>query len=186
MSATDFSPLSSQARNLGRIPEDRQAMVGLLPNRPRGFHGIRGTPSLVRFGGTVPRPGGGSAAKRMGLAYEQRIHDVLSAIYGRDYRPHPSMLYEDRGGLRRAIPDGLLWIAPRFVLVEIKYSHCELAWWQLNRLYLPLLTKILHAPVECVEVCRLYDPSVTFPPHAVIESLHRVPRGVTGVLQWRI
>jgi hypothetical protein len=140
----------------------------------------------IRFGGTVPVSRGGTAAQRAGRAYEQRVHDVLGAIYGEHYRSHPAMLYEDANGLRRAIPDGLLRTEGGHILVEVKYSHCELAWWQLNKLYAPLLGRILRGPIVCVEICRSYDPGVAFPAHALVDSLHRVPRGVTGVVQWKI
>lgn len=197
MSATDFSPLSSAtvlsspgqlsperpsgaARELGLGHQSARPPRGFSPPGP-GFHN-------VRFGGTIPSTSARKrGAKGLGLAYELRVHDVMRAIYGHSYRAHPTMLYEDMSGLRRAIPDGLLQTSEGHILIEVKYTHCELAWWQLHKLYLPLLTSILRGPIVCVEICRSYDPSVGFPlPHRVIESLHKAPRGETGVLVWRI
>lgn len=188
MSFTDLSPLSS--RQLRAIsPAAPPEAVRSRARTPRGFTPIRGSVSNVRFGGSVPHNVGHTAAQKEGLRYEQRVHDVLTAIYGIDYRPAPAILFEDRSGLRRAIPDGILRIGPVCVIVEIKLSHTERAWWQLNRLYAPLLSALVvpGTPIRCVEICRSYDPEVQFPvAHKRITSLHSIPHGTTGVLLWKI
>lgn len=197
MNATDFSPLSSPTvLNVPPGPSSetpsgaaRVREVGhTIARPPRGFHGPGAMFRNVRFGGTIPAVSARArGAKGLGLAYELRVHDVMRAIYGHSYRAHPAMLYEDTTGLRRAIPDGLLQTNDGHILIEVKYTHCELAWWQLNKLYLPLLRCILRGPIVCVEICRSYDPSVLFPSvHRVVESLHRVTSNETGVLVWRI
>ncbi len=160
---------------------------GLRP--PRSFKGIKGTPSNVRFGGTPRNARGRTAAQRMGLAYEVRVCDILSAIYGRDFRAAPSILYEDRSGNRMAIPDAILKIDNTLVIVEIKLTHTERAWWQLQKLYQPLLSQLVTpgTPIHTVEICRSYDPDVKFPgPHAVTQSLHRLSPHSTGILHWKI
>lgn len=191
---TDISPLSSSTLRSPPLSTERSPSaehgqsVGLLTGRaPRGFRPPGRNFSNVRFGGTVPYHGPKRGAKGLGLAYEQKVHDVLLAIYGASYKPHPAMLYDDRTGLRRAIPDGLLQTATGHVLVEVKYTHCELAWWQLNRLYLPLLSHVLRGPIVAVEICRSYDPEISFPhAHELVTSLHKVPVGVTGILVWKL
>lgn len=187
--ATNLSPLSSRlertASNTFRsTPEvDRRRA-----RPPRGFKLLRGAVTDVQFAGVTPVNRGHTAAQRMGLAYEQKVHDVLRSIYSIDYRANPSILFRDSTGARRAIPDGLLKVGSNLVLIEIKLSHTEKAWWQLRHLYLPLLQKLVvpGTRIYCVELCRTYDPSVEFPePHRVIKSLHDVSDTV-GVLQWRI
>lgn len=191
--ATDMSPLSSSQsdaaiRRFGRTsPEGHRECKA--PRPPRGFRPLRGTISDVRFGGAVPLNTGRTPAQKAGLRYEQRVHDVLSAIYGANYRPAPSILFRDISGVRRAIPDGLLRVDDLCVLIEIKLSHTERAYWQLKRLYEPLLMRLVvpRTRIVCVELCRSYDPSVNFPgPHVVIDSLHDAPSDAVGVLQWRI
>lgn len=189
--ATDISPLSSsqgESRRFGRTsPEGNRECRA--PRPPRGFRPLRGTISDVRFGGTSPVNLGRTGAQKEGLRYEQRVHDVLSAIYGTHYRPTPSILFRDISGMRRAIPDGLLRIENLCVLIEVKLTHTERAYWQLKRLYEPLLTRLVvpGTRIVCVELCRSYDPAVSFPgPHVVIDSLHRAPFDAVGVLQWRI
>lgn len=193
MSSTDLSPLSSRTlgfpgpRTVRATPEVGRQEVGRL-HLPRGFRPIKGLPTDVRFGGTVPQNEGRTYAQKEGLRYEQKVHDVLSAIYGDDYTPHPSILYRDRRGLRRAIPDGTLRIGAMLVVVEVKLSHTERAWWQLIRLYVPLLSR-LYPPgtrIAPVEICRSYDPAISLPYGELITSLHRPPLGGLGILQWRL
>lgn len=192
MFSTDLSPLSrtelmSSRSPFGNSPEDRRSRA---PAHPRGFRPIRGVASEVRFGGMERRNKGSTYSQKLGLAYEEKVHDVLSAIYGNAYRASPSILFSDRRGLRQAIPDGLLRLGARYVLIEIKLTHTEKAWWQLQRLYLPLISTLVlrGAYIQCFEICRSYDPAVQFPaPHKLVTSLHEVlPREVTGVVQWKL
>lgn len=184
---TDFgSPLGGDVHSSGRDRGGR-SLRGLRP--PRSFKEIKGTPSNVRFGGTARVARGHTVAQRLGLAYEVRVIDVLSAVYGIDFRPAPSILYEDRTGLRMAIPDGILKIKNTLVVIEVKLTHTERAWWQLTRLYAPLLRLLVNPGVDvrCVEICRSYDPAVAFPgPSATVSSLHRLPSDRTGILHWKI
>lgn len=196
--ATDFSPLSSRleevlssctgSSSVGRtVPEVRRG--SRAPRPPRGFRPIYGVISNVKFGGEVPVNRGTSYAQKAGIAYEERIHDVLSAIYGINYRASPAILFNDGMRLRRAIPDGLLRIGGSLVVIEVKLSHTEKAWWQLRRLYGPLCAALAlpGTPIHYVEICRTYDPEVKFPePHDIVTSLHRLPLNRVGVLQWRI
>src|SRR5882757_885044 len=122
MSTTDLSPLSSRTLGSSSAPIVRATpeVVRSRARAPRGFRGLKGLPTEVRFGGTVPHSKGRTYAQKEGLRYEQKVHDVLSAIYGSNYRPHPSILYRDRRGLRRAIPDGILRLGAMLVVVEVK------------------------------------------------------------------
>lgn len=187
--ATDFgSPL---ARDLDHPVAERGRGGRLLRDfrPPRSFKGIKGPALNVRFGGTPRVARGHTAAQRDGLRYERRVIDVLSAIYGADFRAGPSILYEDRTGCRMAIPDGILRIRHTLVVIEVKLSHTEKAWWQLKRLYAPLLAQMVVSgtPIATAEICRSYDPSVAFPgPAALTTSLHTLDPAVTGILQWKL
>ena len=191
---TDFgSPLAEVSTPSAERVRGERMLCGVEGRHyvcsPRSFKGIKGTPSNVRFGGTPRATRGHTAAQRLGLAYEQRVVDVLSAIYGDNFRSAPSILYEDRTGTRMAIPDGILRIGATLVVIEVKLTHCEKAWWQLNSLYVPLLSRLTipGTPIVAVEVCRSYDPQITFPaPSAVISSLHKIPPAVTGILPWKL
>ncbi len=189
MNYTSLSPLSSPSNTPETVRLPSAGYGSRAPRPPRGFSLIKGTPSNVRFGGEAPHNKGRTFAQREGLRYEQRVHDVLSAIYGINYDAARSILYEDRTGLRRAIPDGLLRIGSDLVIVEIKLSHTEKAWWQLYKLYGPLCSALAvpGTRIRYVEICRSYDPAVQFPrPHVLVNSLHKLPDDRVGVLQWKI
>ena len=187
--ATDFSPLSSgsltgSARRpaVGKWSRDHKP--------PRGLYLPKGTPSNVRFGDTLPPSGGRTVAQRLGLAYERRVQDCLEAIYPGLFVSGVPLLFEDRTGLHRCIPDGILRLSDTSIaILEIKLTHTERAWWQLERLYTPVIRQMVGpAPriLRC-EICRSYDPSVKFPaPHSLCQSLHKLPIDAVGVLQWKI
>lgn len=185
MTLTDLSPLSSGVGTSSAAPSPSERVGRAAP--PRGFKFIRGTPSSVRFGGEVPHNRGRTYAQKLGLRYEQKVHDILSSIYQENFRPSPSILFEDRSGLRRAIPDGILDLRDRVVIVEVKYSHCELAWWQLKKLYLPLVMRLISKPIYLCEIVHTYDPDIQWPEvHWLRTSLHRLPVGEVGVVQWKL
>lgn len=129
--------------------------------------------------------------KRLGLAYERRVLDVFSSIYGGAFLASPVIYYHRLGERKRAIPDGLLYLDDMVVIVEVKLAHTEMVWDQLIERYRPLV-KILHPTliVRTVEVCRSYDPAIDIP-HTLITSLHRPVEkrersSRLEVMQWRI
>lgn len=190
MGATNLSPLSfpgfMDASRAGATG-DRAAALGRA-RAPRGLHLPSGEPYNVRFGGHVPQNTGNTSAQRAGHAFETKVHDVLLAIYDVDYRPHPAILYSDRSGLHRAIPDGILRIGRTLVVIECKLTHTERAWWQLQKVYIPLLSRLTQddVVVRGVEICRNFDPDLKWPaPFDVIDSLHRTSERL-GILQWRL
>lgn len=159
-------------------------------SRPRGLRLPSSAPRNVRFGGYTPHAKGRTHAQKAGLRYERKVLDVLSSVYGRDFLPSPSILYEDSGGLHRAIPDGLL-ILPhlrRVIIVEVKLAHTERAWWQLFRLYSPLIVALYPGyTTRAVEICRSYDPAVTLPgPVSYAVKRDDLLPGMMGVWQWKL
>ena len=192
MNFTELSPLSSRGAVLsGTTPRAgavaEPGYTRLAP--PRGFRPLHGPVSDVQFGGRIPFHKGNSQAQKLGLAYERRVHDVLENIYVDKFRATPSILYRDKKSrLRRAIPDGLLEFPDYLLAIEIKLTHTEKAWWQLVKLYQPLLQNLYPGRrVLLVEICRSYDPAVQFPlPHKLIHSLRDVPLFQIGVLEWKI
>lgn len=189
-STTDLSPLSWNTDRNAELSSPRSTSPSERVSRatpPRGFKFIRGTPTSIRFGGEVPTPRGRTYAQKLGLRYEQKIHDILGSIYGETYAPSPAILFEDRSGLRRAIPDGILRFPDRTVIVEVKYTHCEKAWWQLNRLYAPLILRLIPLPIFLCEIVHSFDPDVAWPlPPVLSTSLHKLPIGTTGVIEWKL
>ena len=190
MLATDLSPLSLDGAFKGAPSAPRGSQWSRDHRPPRGLYLPKGTPSNVRFGSILPPSGGRTVAQRLGLSYERRVQDCLEAIYGDKFFCSVPILYEDRTGLHRCIPDGILRLSDvAVVILEIKLTHTERAWWQLERLYTPVIRAMVGpAPrILRVEICRSYDPAVVFPsPARLVTSLHRLPLDGVGVLQWKI
>jgi len=189
MIATNLSPLSAAPGLVtpsALDPADRFRGRALRP--PRGLYIPQGIPSSVRFGDRLPPKGGHTVVQRLGLAYEQKVQDVLREIYGDLFFCNVPILYEDRRGVHRCIPDGVLRISSTsIVIIEIKLRHTERAWWQLERLYLPVIRSMIGSEplVYRVEICRSYDPDEKFGAHKLVTSLHKLPQDV-GVIQWKI
>lgn len=183
MTSLFLSPLSAPIR--GGAPTVRRQF-----QKPRGFRPIEGTPEDVAFTSWKhPRSSGNTAAQKAGLRYEKKVHEALADTYSSAFHPHPSISFRDRSGPRLAVPDGLLRIGDSVAIVEIKYSHCELAWWQLRKLYEPLVQRLTTSRVLLLEIVNSYDPAVEFPePHQFIPSLSHpfILTRPIGVHQWKL
>jgi hypothetical protein len=89
---------------------------------------------------------------------------------------------------RSFVPDGLYLNDGEAIVFEIKISHMPDAWWQLRRLYQPVVERLSYVhSVSVIEVVRSFDPSQAFPEEV------KVIRGLDGlvsssnfrVLLWR-
>jgi hypothetical protein len=73
-------------------------------------------------------------------------------------------------------------------IAEIKLKHTADAWWQLRRLYEPVLAKLFGADqwrFSFLEIVRWYDPHTAFPQaHALIREPSRMTPGALGVHIW--
>lgn len=142
----------------------------LAQRPPKGFtiaqdvRHVRAIPaSALPF---VPGSDHPKGAKRRGLQYETKVHHFLRAVYGDAYIPSQWYMYY-AGGLsqpRYCQIDGMITF-PRFhIIVEVKYQHCQLAWWQLRHLYQNVMECYLGGErPRIVEVCRWYDLSIALP-----------------------
>lgn len=109
------------------------------------------------------RATGNSAAKVAGLRFEARVQRALGKRF-QGYMPAPRVEFRDDSGYRVVRPDGLLPLRNRAVLFEIKHTHMPEAWWQLERLYRPLVEHwVAPIPVQVIEIVRTFDPQMPFP-----------------------
>ena len=69
------------------------------------------------------------------------------------------------------------------MICEVKTGHCERAWHQLNRLYLPVLQSLYpRERFRLMEVCQTFYPNVMWPgPMQLVAKVEKTPQGVTGV-----
>lgn len=175
------------------LSQDRAAVSGEQPRPvhvpPPSFRSLHSVPEILRY---QPQPycraQGQTTAHKVGLRYEAQVHDWLGDTFGY-YDPTPLIEFRDNGEYRRAIPDAVL-VKDHVVVFEIKHQHVPEAFWQLRRLYAPLLREYFSSRlVSCVEICRTYDPATPFPvPVVLIDDIKEwcsKPRKDLGVFQWR-
>lgn len=135
-------------------------------------------------------PKGDTFSQRLGLKYEARIMEKLQGLFPRIvFGPYIHFLDDQKA--RTCQPDAVVFFEKDIFVFEVKYTHCPEAWWQLEKLYAPLLRLLHHSrPVSCVEICRSYDPATPFPcPTTLIEDIvswTSQARPDFGVLQWRV
>lgn len=114
------------------------------------------------------RKGKPTFAQRAGLAYQKRIatyltsrDDQWSVVAG------PWYCFDDDTPRRHwCQPDFLLEDVPNktTIIVEAKLRWTDAAWWQLEKLYLPVLQRV--APdVSLLRlcICKSYDPAISAP-----------------------
>lgn len=177
--------------------EDSAASPLARHTPPLGFCPAEGVRSayLVVGGevgpGSLRAPASRTAAQKSGLRYEAKVHKYLAGIFGPAYRQSPWIHFLDDSGGRRCQPDGLIWHPDFTVVVEVKIRHMVSAWWQLCRLYLPVVTVLRpDKPVALLTIVRSYDPSVLWPePPNLAPNIEAVLkyRGVSDhawVLEW--
>lgn len=126
--------------------------------------------------------------KRLGDLYERVAHQYLCGA-SQFYTPGPWIVFLEEGSQRRRFcqPDGLdlNFQTGKLTIVEIKLRHTPRAWWQVRKLYEPVL-KILFPPsiwtYQAVEVCRYFDPNTVFPEHyKFVANFWEVPSGAFGL-----
>lgn len=106
----------------------------------------------------------------LGVKYERKAQAMLTDRYGAAYMASQWVRFRsvDDPRVRWCQPDGVLVDqgASTLTIVEIKYSHTEVAWWQLFRLYRPVLERLFAGhgyEFRCVEVCRWFDAAIRCP-----------------------
>lgn len=149
-----------------------------------------GKVTAARFDETGPGfgPRRGKGRRGEGIRYEARALTRLDTLYPGRLVWSPWLLFSsDRRADRWCQPDGLLIdiAGGVIVVIEVKHHHTAEAWWQLERLYRPVLQHIFPWQLwrlEVLEVVRWYDPAVLFPcPVALVDDPMHMPRGKFGV-----
>ena len=129
---------------------------------------------------------GGRGKRAEGVRYESKVQEHLCDFYGDAYLPGPWLQFYDPDQ-RICQPDGILFDFERGVitLIEIKLRHCTDAYWQLRKLYQPVLRGMFPASlwdIRCIEIVRWYDPCVVWPErHIMRENVCGAVSGVIGV-----
>ncbi len=146
------------------------------------------SPSNARFCQEPPYAGSRARVGRRaeGVRYEKRVHKHLHKMYPGRYLEGPWIQFYDPD-MRVCQPDGLIIDVQKgiIILVEVKLRHCPEAYYQLRRLYKPVLHSMFPPSlwqIRCCEVVRWYDPTVKWPEgHILRENVHDTPRDTIGV-----
>lgn len=180
--------LSLSDRVLGATPQ------ALLP--PPGFTFIERPTQVYLAKNPHPHRSRATGAQKAGLAYEKKAKRWLQERFGEGRIVSGQWFYAlDAMRKRYAQPDVLVFplggVAERpdeVTIVEIKTSYCALAWWQLARLYAPIVGKF-YQPRRTRLVCltRTLDPLVHTPEEPVLLDDLESPleEGRVGVFLWR-
>lgn len=112
--------------------------------------------------------GGKSAAHKAGLAYEKKAIDFLQLeladLPGKFVRsPWYRFVESATTAARYCGPDCIYIGEAEVICFEMKIRHVTQAWWQLRRLYQPVLFGFYRKPVRVCEVTKSYDVGVAWP-----------------------
>jgi hypothetical protein len=164
---------------------------------PLRFKPLKGQVTQVRIGAEKvvhgqPDLGSMGVSKIAGLVYEEHFLSHLRKEYPQVYI-HPQIHFRDEGDYRTIVPDALLIGFANSVnvmqIVEVKSQHMPEAWWQLEKLYKPVLQAgFQNFSVRCLEVVKILDPQMPWPGEFTIcqslsEAVKEPPE--MGVLRWR-
>jgi hypothetical protein len=117
-----------------------------------------------------------------GIKYQREIDAEFARRYGTAYISGQWIEFVENDERRYCQPDGILIELQRgrITVVEVKYSHTELAYYQLFDLYLPVLRALFPPQLwtfAAIEVCSRFDAAVALPVKPVMrkELLDAIP-----------
>ena len=108
-------------------------------------------------------------ARADGIRYEKKAHRYLEEAYEDQCVIAPWIRFHSHGQAKSLYcqPDALILDIRKgtITIIEIKLKHTSDAWWQVRRLYLPLVQCIFGEDWEyiAVEVAKWFDPHTKFP-----------------------
>lgn len=116
-------------------------------------------------------------ARWNGIRYQRLLDSYLTERYGELFTPGPWVEFHDgpTKEKRWCCPDGLLIEIRRgrITVIEAKYSHTELAYYQLFDLYIPVMQALFPKTLWTfagIEVCARYDPAIALPTRAIMRK----------------
>ena len=127
--------------------------------------------------------------KRTGIVYEKKGHEFFTEKFGNAYLPGPWIRFNDAGKMRWCQPDALVFspFESRITILEFKYQHTSDAWWQLTKLYRPVVQRLFPEwQLRICEVVKWYDCDRVFPePVRLVPDFDRLTASDFGVHIWK-
>lgn len=179
-----FNPLSSGVGLLRGASVSRPPAKLYLPSGPI----LSAWKTENPYGGKRSRHSG---AQKAGLAYQKRVGRFLPSPSGQwVVSSGPWFAYTCSDNKRHYCqPDFLLVDEANstIVVVEVKIRWTDAAWWQVNKLYLPVLQRVSpHMSLLSVVICRSYDPAIQAPePITLCSDLMDIKPGRFNVLVYK-
>lgn len=159
---------------------------------PRRFRSAEGAVDARReISGPFAAPSlrGKTSAQKIGIRYERKVLKELGAIHGPEFSPSQWFSYRVPNDTARrwCQVDGFLSTSSGITLFEVKSRFSSDAWYQLRRLYEPVVRGVFPTvPLRLVVVCRSFDPWTPFPEaYTLIESFDNLVDHSINVLPWR-
>jgi len=126
---------------------------------------------------------------RAGIRYERKVSKQLKLDLPGIWISPWFRFQTELGDTRWCQPDALLVGKDQVVLFEVKVRSTSDAWWQLEKLYKPVVEKAFGRTVEgLVMVCKHFDPATTGlggEPHHVFSFREASEARGFSVMQWR-
>lgn len=134
-----------------------------------------------------------TGAQKAGLAYQRKVEaflgDCAAAGNVRGVVCAPWFHFVDDGGQRRYCQPDILLDLPNFAqaVCEIKLRWTSDAWWQVRKLYLPVLRSVYpHRELFPLVICRSYDPAIRIPEEvALVDHPAECRSDAFNVFVWR-
>jgi hypothetical protein len=176
---------------LPQLTPDASTGLSVPPPPPR-HRPLRGVPRFVKWRSSGATGSQGlTDAQKAGLRYEAKAQDFLSGALHSWYHVAPYLHFDDAGLSRTLVPDGILFDHDGTAMIfEIKSQHMPEAWWQLRKLYEPVVRELSFVnATSCIEVTKSYDPSMGFPEEVLVchslSELVAAPAHCFKVFVWR-
>jgi hypothetical protein len=111
-------------------------------------------------------------AKKAGMIYQRKVEAWPGWTGVGGIELSPWFCFTDGSRERHYCqPDLLIFHKDLLIVGEIKIRWTADAWWQLRKLYLPVLSKVFPGRILApLCVCRSFDPAVVFPEPAVLRG----------------
>lgn len=171
--------------------------MSLISPAPRGFCPSAGA-AWAQLSDTPPsfatRPRRRTGRRLQGVKYENQVQKMLLATYPHLYVPSPWIQFSCHGKIKWCQPDGLILDATggNLTIVEIKYQHTSDSWWQMRKLYEPVLELIFPRHLwrySTLELVKWYDPVIAYPEPirllAKPTEARNLPLNTTGIHIWK-
>ena len=135
---------------------------------PRGFRGARGvsvaqivTPDEAPWRGR--KAPGSTLSQKAGKLYEKKVLARLKDWTDGTIYPLPWIKFRLGNSDRYCQPDALIHVGNTIVIVEVKLTHTLDAYWQLRRLYYPVVSTLFPGTtIRLCEVAKNMRPEVKY------------------------